>query len=60
MAEPEVSEEVIELLVQLLARHYTEGDVPMPIVEVVEEALKKVGRWFDDPQYFYHPEIGYV
>ena len=60
MAEPEVSEEVIALLAQLLARHYTEGDVPMPIVEVVEEALKKVGRWFDDPQYFYRPEIGYV
>ena len=55
-----MSEETIALLAQLLARHYTEGDVPMPIVEVVEEALKKVGRWFDGPQYFYRPEIGYV
>ena len=55
-----MSEEVIALLAQLLARHYTEGDVPMPIVELVEEALKKAGRWFDDPQCFYHPEVGYV
>ena len=60
MAEPEVSEEVIALLAQLLARHYTEGDVPMPIVQVVEETLRNVGRWFPDPQYFYHPELGYM
>ena len=55
-----MSEEVVALLAQLLARHYTEGDVPMPIVQVVEETLRKVGRWFPDPQYFYHPELGYM
>ena len=61
MAEPEVSEEVIALLAQLLARHYTEGDVPMPIVQVVEETLRRVGGWFPDPQAgFYHPELGYM
>ena len=60
MAEPEVSEEAIALMEQLLAVHYIVGGVPMPIVELVEEALKKVGRWFPDPQYPYHPEFGYM
>ena len=60
MAEPEVSKEAIAILAELLAKHYIDGDVPMPIVELVEEALKKVGRWFPDPQYFYHPELGYM
>ena len=56
-----MSEEVIALLAQLLARHYIEGDVPMPIVQVVEETLRRVGRWFPDPQaVFYHPELGYM
>ena len=61
MAEPEVSEVAIALMEQLLAAHYIDGGVPMPIVVLVEEALKKVGRWFPDPQGgFYHPEFGYM
>ena len=60
MAEPEVSEETIAILAELLAKHYIDGDVPMPIVELVEEALRRVGRWFPDPQYPYHPEFGYM
>ena len=61
MAEPEVSEEAIALMEQLLAAHYINGGVPMPIVELVEETLRRVGRWFPDPQSgFYDPEQGYM
>ena len=60
MAEPEVSEETIAILAELLAKHYIDGDVPMPIVELVEETLRRVGRWFPDPQYPYHPGFGYM
>ena len=57
----EMSKGTIAILAELLAKHYIDGDVPMPIVELVEEALKKVGRWFPDPQGgFYHPEFGYM
>ena len=55
-----MSEEAIALMEQLLAAHYIDGGVPMPIVELVEEALRRVGRWFPDPQYPYHPEFGYM
>jgi hypothetical protein len=61
MAEPEVSEEAIALMEHLLAVHYIVGGVPMPIVELVEETLRRVGRWFPDPQGgFYDPEQGYM
>ena len=61
MAEPEVSEEAIALMEQLLAVHYIVGGVPRPILELVEETLRRVGRWFPDPQgSFYDPEQEYM
>ena len=54
-------EEAIALMEQLLAVHYIVGGVPMPIVELVEETLRRVGRWFPDPQGgFYDPELGHM
>ena len=56
-----MSEEAIALMEQLLAAHYIVGGVPMPIVELVWEAPRRVGRWFPDPQGgFYDPELGYM
>ena len=46
---------------QMLAAHCIDGGVPMPIVELVGETLRRVGRWFPDPQGgFYDPELGYM
>jgi hypothetical protein len=59
-ADVEISEEVTQLLCNLLATHYVEGGVPFAIVEQVEATLKSVGRWFPDPQHPYHPEFGYL
>ena len=56
-----ISEEAIELLRQLLAAHYINGGVPEAIVQLVEEALKSVGRWFPDPQAtHWDPNEGYM
>ena len=41
-----MSEEATALMEQLLAEHYINGGVPLPIVELVEETLRRVGPWF--------------
>ena len=44
----------------LLASHYIEGDVPLPVVVAIEAALKSLNERFPDPQYAYHPDEGYL
>ncbi len=56
----EIGKEALPIMRQLLAVHYTEGGVPLPIVALVEQALKNVNQWFPDPQYPHHPEAGYL
>jgi hypothetical protein len=53
---PELSEEAIERLRDLLTMHYVVGGLPESLVAEVEVALKSVGRWFRDPQLLYDPE----
>jgi hypothetical protein len=48
----EMSKETIAIMAELLAKHYIDGDVPMPIVELIEEALGGVGRWFPPSRAF--------
>jgi hypothetical protein len=56
----EIGEEALPIMRQLLAVHYVEGGVPLPIIALVEQALKSVGAWFHDPQYAYDAEEGYL
>ena len=56
----EIGEEALQHMKCLLAAHYIEGNVPFPVVVAVENALKSVNQWFPDPQYFYHPDEGYL
>ena len=42
--------ETVELLQKLLILHYMEGGVPAALMEQVEEILKRLGKWFPDPQ----------
>ena len=56
----EIGEEALPIMRQLLAVHYIEGGVPLPIIDLVEQALKNANQWFPDPQYPHHPEIGYL
>ena len=46
MTAPEqvISEEVIALQDKLLAEHYINGIVPLPLVELAEQTLRSVGR----------------
>jgi len=55
-----ISEEALGHMEHLLAAHYIEGCVPLPMVALIEETLKGVGRWFPDPQYPYVEGIGYL
>ena len=56
----ELSTQAISILRELLSLHYVDGGVPLPIIALVEQALRAVGEWFPDPQYPYHPEEGYL
>ena len=56
----EIGEEALPIMRQLLAVHYVEGGVPLPIIALVEQALKSAGAWFPDPQYAYDAEEGYL
>ena len=53
---PELSEEAIALLRDLLAMQYVVGGLPEPLVAEIESALKSVERLFRDPQLLYDPE----
>ena len=55
----EIGEDALQHMKCLLAAHYIDGDVPFPVV-AIESALKSVNQWFPDPQYFYHPNVGYL
>ena len=56
----EISEDALGHMRELLALHYIDGGVPLPLVGLIEELLKGAGRWFPDPQYPWHPETGYL
>ena len=56
----EIGEEALPIMRQLLAVHYVEGGVPLPIIALVEQTLKSAGAWFPDPQYAYVAEEGYL
>ena len=56
----EISEDAVRLMRDLLASSYVDGGVPLPIIALVEDALKSVGQWFPDPQYPYHESQGYM
>ena len=61
MAPPdETSEDAVRLMRDLLAYHYVNGGVPLPIIALVEDALKSVGQWFPDQQYPYDEDQGYM
>ena len=55
-----MSEDALGHMKELLALHYIDGGVPLPLVGLIEELLKGAGRWFPDPQYPWHPETGYL
>ena len=55
-----VTEDQLESLERLLASHYVEQDLPEDLYLIVVRELKRVNKWFPDPQRHYHPDMGYL